>query len=69
MTNIEYAEVTEIDRVVNFRLQWLLHAGYKTRNAEKIANDLSVDWHFACDLRGKCSDERLCMKIIFGDLK
>jgi len=52
-------------KVVNFRLTWLLYAGYKPGNADKIAHATDIDWHFACDLRKKCSSECLCMKILF----
>lgn len=61
------AEITEMQRVIDFRLMWLLTV-YGRRNAEKIANDLTVDWHFAYDLRNKCTDESLCMRVIFGSL-
>lgn len=56
----------EEQKVIDFRLQWLLHAGYKVRNAEKIAKDLSIDWHFAVKLHDECEDEKLCMRILFG---
>lgn len=52
-------------KVVNFRLEWLLHAGYKPGNADKIAHATRIDWHFACTLRENCDDEHLCMKILF----
>jgi len=52
-------------RVVEFRRTWLLHAGYKPKNARKIAHETSIDWHFACELHDRCSDESLCMKILF----
>lgn len=58
-------EITEQERVINFRLLWLMTV-YKRKNAEKLANDLSIDWHFAYDLRQKCTDEDLCMKVIYG---
>lgn len=53
-------------KVIDFRLEWLRAAGYTKRNAELIASDLSIDWHFACDLRQRCVDESLCMRIIYG---
>lgn len=59
-------EITELDRVVSFRKTWLQSAGYNKRNARKIAGDLNTDWHFACDLRKKCHDEELCMRILYG---
>lgn len=65
MADVAVREVTEHDRVVNHRLQWLLTA-YSVRNAERIANDLSIDWHFAYDLRQKCQDEALCMRVMYG---
>ena len=65
LTN-EINELSKEDqRVINFKLTWLLDAGYEIPNARKIANDSSIDWHFAVDLRKNCSDEDLCMDILF----
>jgi predicted metal-binding transcription factor (methanogenesis marker protein 9) len=55
----------EMQRIIDHRLRWLLDAGYKTRNAERIADALAVDWHFARDLLKNGCDERTAMKILF----
>ena len=56
----------EQGKVVEFRFTWLRDAGYSTQNADKIAHDLSQDWHFAVKLRKQCDDEKLCMRILYG---
>lgn len=56
-------------RVVNFRFEWLLAAGWNRNNANRIAEDLSVDWHFAHDLIKQCPDENLALRIIFGNAR
>lgn len=38
----------ESSKVINWRLQWLTHAGYSKRNAELIATS-RIDLWFACD--------------------
>jgi hypothetical protein len=53
-------------KVVEFRYNWMLAAGYGQKNAEKIAKATNVDWHTAYDIRKKCADEQLCMKVLFG---
>jgi hypothetical protein len=60
------ATAPEQVKVVEFRYQWLVSAGYTKKNAEKIAQDVTIDWHTAYDLRQRCADERLCMRILFG---
>jgi len=56
---------SELERVINFRLQWLLHAGYSNKNAILLAEaTTNVDWHFACELLKKCDDQKLAMKIL-----
>lgn len=66
----EMPEEIELDpehlKVVGWRLNWLRAAGYRLSNAERIAYDITIDYRFACDLRDKCKDERLCMQILFG---
>lgn len=59
------AVLTDYQKVVNFKLEWLLSAGYGKGNAIKIAES-EVDWHLAYDLRMRCEDEKLCMRILFG---
>jgi hypothetical protein len=58
-------EETEYTKVINFRETWLRHAGYNKANASKIAREASIDWHFACELYERCTNEALCMKILF----
>lgn len=60
-------EIDEEDqRVINFRYEWLRAAGYSHKNAEKIADDKDIDWHFACDLLKQCKDEKLAMRVLYG---
>lgn len=66
MSSPEVELENETTKVVKFRQEWLRAAGYSKRNAELIASDLDLDWHFAHDLRKKCSDEDLCMRILYG---
>lgn len=40
----------ERDRVIMFKMQWLIHAGYSPDNAERLASTDSVDWHLAVDI-------------------
>lgn len=64
------ADVTPLSedqiKVVNFRFEWLHSAGWSRSNANRIAEDLSVDWHFAHDLIKQCPDEKLALQIIYG---
>jgi len=57
----ELEEITETDRVVGFKMQWLIHAGYSPDNAEMLARTEGVDWHLAVDIlplaRAKGVDE------------
>jgi hypothetical protein len=61
---IERELVPENERVINFKLEWLTATGYNRKNAERIAKDPSIDWHFAVDLLRNCGDQRLCMRIL-----
>lgn len=56
----------EEDKLIKFKLKWYRHAGWTKRNAELLASDPDLDWHFVYDLRTKCDDEDLCMRIIYG---
>jgi hypothetical protein len=58
-----------VDNVVaNFKTECLQKAGWSEDNAELLATDPEIDWHVAYDLRIKCEDERLCLRILYGDL-
>ncbi len=46
----ELEDITEADRVVGFKMQWLIHAGYSPDNAEMLAKTEGVDWHLAVDI-------------------
>lgn len=63
----EDTEITEADKVRNFRLQWLLHAGYSVQNAEDLASRTDIDWHLAVDVlpvaRAKGIDEETIMRM------
>jgi hypothetical protein len=63
---VETVEISrEAEKVINWRKEWLrLH--YTKRNAGMIARDISIDLHFAVDLRKRCDDEELCMRILYG---
>ena len=56
----------EAERVIKWRKDWL-RVHYSPRNANKIARDTSIDLHFAVDLRNRCEDEGLCMRILYGE--
>lgn len=58
--------LTDRDKVIDFKLEWLRVAGYSERNALKIARDETVDWHVAVNIRKRCQDEKLCMKVLLG---
>ena len=62
----DYRRQPDHIKVLTWRTQWLSAAGYNIRNNDKIARDTSVDLHFACDLRKRCEDEKLCMRILYG---
>lgn len=65
MSSLELSQ--EVKKVVDFKKLWLRDAGWTKRNAEILATDSNLDWHFAVDLRRKCKDEDLCMRIIYGN--
>jgi len=58
---------SEDQRVIEFKLEWLLHAGYNRRNANRIAKDLEIDWHMAVDILKHSNDQPLCMRILYAD--
>lgn len=53
--------------MIVFKLQWLLHAGYSTDNAEYIASRDDIDWHLAVDVlpvaMAKGVDEETIMRM------
>jgi len=55
----------DAEKVLNWRKEWLRRL-YNRHNANKIARDSSIDLHFAVDLRRRCDDEELCMRILYG---
>jgi len=60
-------QIPERDKVVTFKLQWLLSAGYSVKNAELIAERDDIDWHLAVDVLpvalAKGVDEETIMKM------
>jgi hypothetical protein len=50
MAEIEEVRESEIDRVVSWRLEQLLHAGLSFVLADEIARRLDLDWHLAARL-------------------
>lgn len=58
--------VPPLQKVIDFRLEWLQRSGYSKGNAVKIAEAVDIDWHTAVDIRQACDDETLCMRILFG---
>lgn len=56
--------VSERDHVVEWRYEWLRHAGWTTANAFMIAENLEIDWHLAHDMRKHCKDEELLLKVL-----
>jgi len=50
---------TELDpqakKVIDWRIEWLRDAGYSKRNARLLAEDISIDLHYACDLIRNCT--------------
>ena len=64
----EIEKPTERDRMVMFKMEWLLSVGYSPDNATRIAETDSADWHLAVDMLpaalAKGVDEETCMRII-----
>lgn len=50
-------EITEAQKVIDFKLVWLLQAGFSVSNAERIANRSDVDWHLAVDMLPRARDK------------
>jgi len=69
MTNVVEYEETELSpeatKVIEWKIEWLRHAGYTKRNSALIASSSEIDYHFACDLLKQSKDEALCMRILF----
>jgi hypothetical protein len=61
-TGIRVAE--ERERVVAFRFDQLVLAGYDERRATRLAEDPAVDWHRAVDLLRAGCDARLAEAIL-----
>jgi hypothetical protein len=54
----------ERERVVSFRFDQLVTAGYASGLARRLAEDLSVDWHRAVDLLKAGCDARTAAAIL-----
>jgi hypothetical protein len=54
----------ERERVVSFRFDQLVTAGYAAGLATRLAEDLSVDWHRAVDLITAGCDARTAASIL-----
>lgn len=65
MTKTLESELTEVDKLIKFRYEWLKSVGYTRRNANLIASALEINWHTAYDMRKYCEDEDLIMRILF----
>lgn len=55
---------TEKTRVISWRLDALLAAGYSWGGAMRLAVELDVDLHRATDLRDRGCDENLALRIL-----
>jgi hypothetical protein len=54
----------ERERVVSFRFDQLVFAGYDDRRAARLAGNLAVDWHKAVDLLSAGCDPRTAEAIL-----
>ena len=67
MGEIAVGHEVEADRVREFKMNWLLSAGFSLDNARKIAES-NIDWHFAVDAmthaKGKGYDEEFVVKLL-----
>jgi hypothetical protein len=54
----------ERERVVSFRFDQLVFAGYDDRRAARLAENLAVDWHQAVDLLRAGCDPRTAEAIL-----
>lgn len=53
----EFEVAPEREKVILFKMQWLINAGFSPDNAELLASADYVDWHAACDAIQLKSDE------------
>jgi hypothetical protein len=64
----EEAEVARVsderERVVSFRFDQLVFAGYDDRRAARLAENLAIDWHKAVDLLRAGCDPRTAEAIL-----
>jgi hypothetical protein len=65
---VEEAEVARVpderQRVVSFRFDQLVFAGYDDRRAARLAENLAIDWHKAVDLLRAGCDPRTAEAIL-----
>jgi len=54
----------EISKIIRWRKRQLVYAGFSMDNAERIAVDTRIDYHYACDLLRNSGNEELTVKII-----
>ena len=61
---IESPEAAEIDRVLQWRFEVLVRAGYDPNDAEAVARDRGVDLHLAARLVGQGCPSRTAARIM-----
>ena len=54
----------EAQRVLQWRYNWLIAAGYSHDNANTIAIRADIDWHDAGDLLRACGNEEQALTIL-----
>jgi hypothetical protein len=54
----------EISKIIRWRKRQLVYAGFSMDNAERIAVDTRIDYHYAIDLLTSSGNEKLTMKIV-----
>jgi hypothetical protein len=62
---VTYAPAHEPERVVNWRFEALLNAGFRPWLAKRIAEDLTIDLHLACQLLKSGATQLQALKILF----
>lgn len=53
----------EAEKVILFKMEWLILAGFSPDNAELIASS-EADWHRACDLLRQGANEELVLRVL-----
>jgi hypothetical protein len=60
--SLEFSQETQ--RVLQWRYDWLLAAGYSHENANRLALRTDIDWRMASELLRKSENQEMALRIL-----